>query len=256
MEHDGHRERLRQRFISQGLEGFEPHEVLELMLTYAIPRVNTNPIAHRLLSHFGSFHRVLQAHPRELMQVEGIGSNAATLLSMLVPMFRRYQQDAMKNGQKLENYRDLSAYCATLFLGAADEHLYLLCFDAQLRLLATELIARGTPDEVKMIPRQIVQALLRYHATGAVICHNHPGFSLIPSQEDVDITSHVRLVLEGIGIRLYDHILVAGDQTFSFCQHGYLEEERPILFPLEQEEMAAEKPLRKMPPRKRRKENP
>ena len=251
MEHDGHRERLRQRFIGQGLEGFEHHEILELLLTYAIPRADTNPIAHRLLNHFGTFHRVLQAHPRELMQVKGIGPNAATLVSMMVPLFKCFQQSAMQKGQRLENYQELCAYCINLFLGAADEQLYLLCFDAQLRLMATELIARGTPDEVTMIPRQIVQALMRHHATGAVICHNHPRLTLSPSQEDVDITANVRMVLEGMGIRLYDHILVAGNETFSFHRNGYFEEKLPMLQLVETEEMAAEKPQQKLPPRKR-----
>lgn len=253
MEHDGHRERMRQRFMEEGLNGFAPHEVLEVLLMYAIPRVNTNPIAHRLLDHFGSFHRVLEAHPRELMQVKGVGAQAATLLSMLLPVFRLYQMDQMKPKPLLETYQQMADYCKTLFLGAAEEKLYLLCLDGQLKLLAAELIATGTPAAVQMAPRQMVQALIRHHATGAVITHNHPSGSLFPSQEDVDITAQVQMLFSGMGIRLYDHILIADGQDFSFHRSGYLDEPKPLLFPLEEEvDIAAEKAQHKMPARKRK----
>lgn len=250
MEHEGHRTRIRKRFITQGLEGFEHHEALELLLTFAIPRMDVNPIAHRLLSHFGSFHKVLQAHPRELMQVEGIGESAATLISMLLPLLRRYQIDAAQPNIRLETYADLSAYCTNLFLGATDEQLYLLCFDGKLKLLATELIARGTPDEVTLLPRQIVQALLRHQALGAVITHNHPSGFALPSQEDADITRNIHQVLKSMGIRLYDHILIAGHECFSFNQHGYLDEETIIpIRPISHK--AADRPLNQLPPRKK-----
>ena len=93
MEHDGHRERLRNRFRQDRGHGFAPHELLELLLTYAIPRVNTNPSAHRLIQHFGSFHAVLEAQPEELEQVEGIGPQAATLLSLVLPLLRQYEKE-------------------------------------------------------------------------------------------------------------------------------------------------------------------
>lgn len=251
MVHDGHRERMRERFFAQGLEGFAPHEALELLLTYAIPRVNTNPIAHDLINHFGSFHRVLEAHPKELMQVKGIGPQAAVFLSMLLPVFKLYQQDMFRPGVKLDIYQQLTAYCSSLFLGATEEQLYVLCFDAQLKLLAAELITRGTPDEILLVPRQVVQALLRHHAVGAVLTHNHPGGSLFPSQEDVNITIRIRDVLEGMGIRLYDHVLIAGEENFSFHRNGYLDEDRLFMQPAEETDMVAEKPLRKLPARKK-----
>lgn len=251
MVHDGHRERLRERFFAQGLEGFAPHEALELLLTYAIPRVNTNPIAHELINHFGSFSRVLEAHPEELMQVKGVGPQAAVFLSMLLPVYKLYQQDMFRPGVRLDNYQQLTAYCSSLFLGAAEEQLYVLCFDAQLKLLAAELISRGTPDEILLVPRQVVQALLRHRAVGAVLTHNHPGYSLFPSQEDVDITIRIRDVLEGMEIRLYDHILIAGDKSFSFNRNGYLDADRLLIEPAEAMDRAAEKPLRKLPARKK-----
>ena len=254
MEHDGHRERMRQRYLEQGLAGFAPHEVLELLLMYAIPRVNTNPIAHRLLDHFGSLHGVMEAHPRELMQVKGIGAQAATLLSMLLPLFKLYQQDQMKPKPILETYQQMADYCKTLFLGTREEKLFILCLDSQLKLLAAELIADGTPAAVQLAPRQIVQALMRHHATGAVITHNHPSGSLFPSQEDVDITAQVQMILNGMDMRLYDHILIADGRDFSFHRNGYLDGHQPLLFPLEtNEDLAAEKAQHKLPARKKKK---
>ena len=253
MEHDGHRERMRKRYIEQGLDGFAPHEMLELLLTFAIPRVNTNPIAHRLLDRFGSLHKVLEANPRELMQVSGIGAQAATLISMLLPLFRQYQLDQQKPLPLLETYQQMTEYCKALFLGTADERLYLLCLDSKLRLQATELIASGTPAAVQLAPRQMVEALLRHHATGAVITHNHPGGSLVPSQEDVDITVQMQMILQGMDIRLYDHILIAGGKDFSFHRNGYLDGMRQLITPADEQPLAAEKAQHRLPPQRKKK---
>ncbi|MBE5786688.1 MAG: hypothetical protein E7324_04025 [Clostridiales bacterium] len=250
MEHDGHRERLRLRYMEQGLRGFAPHEVLELLLTYAIPRVNTNPIAHELLSRFGSLHGVMEADPRELMQVRGIGAQAATLLTMLPQVFKMYQQDVLKPLPRLDTYDKLARYCRTLFVGAVDEAAYVLCFDGQLKLLAAQMIAVGTPSEVSVIPRQVVQCLMRHHAVSVALTHNHPSGSLVPSQEDVDLTASVSQVLRGMDIRLIDHVLVAGEETFSFHLNGYLGEE--VMPPADDGLLfAADRPQRKLPPRRR-----
>ena len=251
MEHDGHRERLRNRCRREGLEGFSPHEVLELLLTYAIPRVNTNPIAHRLINHFGSFHAVLEAAPEELEKVPGMGPQSSLLISMLLPILRAYEQERLLPRLRLNTYPELAAYCRTLFLGALNEQIYVLCFDARLRLLATELIASGTPDEVTVIPRQIVSALMRHNAVGAVVTHNHPSGSPAPSQEDADMTAEIQAILQGVGVRLYDHVLIAGEQAFSFHRNGMLQE-TAFSSPGQGQTLAADRPQRQLPARKMR----
>lgn len=246
MEHAGHRERLRKRYAENGFAGFAEHEILELLLTFAIPRVNTNPQAHRLIDRFGSLTGVLEADQKELQAVEGIGPQAATLLSMMLPLLREYQQKKLLPRVRLGSYADLAAYCRTLYLGIGHEEFYVLSLDADLRLLAAKRIARGTPTEVNALPRQVLEELLQNRAACAVISHNHPSGSAQPSQEDVDITLAIESVLNGVGIRLYDHILIAGSQEYSFTRHhmlGYI----PSSVREEDELEAAERPQRTLP---------
>ena len=214
-EHAGHRERLRARYLREGLNGFAPHEVLELLLTYAIPRADTNPMAHALMNRFGSLHAVLEASPQELEQVPGVGPQAATLLSMLLPVLRMYEQEKLLPRKRFSNRQELTAYCRTLFLGAGCEQFYLLSFDAGMQLLAATCLSSGTPGEVSVSPRLIMQELMRRNAAAAVLTHNHPSGSPKPSQADLDITRDLLQTLRGVDIRLIDHIIIAGAQDCS-----------------------------------------
>ena len=222
MDHAGHRERLRQRYKKEGLNGFSTHEVLELMLTYAIPRVNTNGPAHLLMDRFGSFPAVLEASPEELQQVPGIGPQAAVFLSMMMPVLRRYEQEKTSARARLDVYDVLADYCRSLFRGVNDEYCYLLCLDAKMTLIACVCLAKGTPAEVNIHPRMVVQELMRHSATGAVLCHNHPAGSPEPSQADVDVTAEISKVLSSLGIRLYDHVIISGNLDYSFRCHRLL----------------------------------
>ena len=245
MEHDGHRERLRKRFRQDRGHGFEPHELLELLLTYAIPRVNTNPQAHRLIQHFGSFHAVLEAQPEELEQVEGIGPQAATLLSLMLPLLRQYEKEKKAPLIQFKTLGDLLSYCHTLFIGENDEQFYLLCLDARLHLIAREHIAQGTPDQVNAAPRLIVQALMRHHAVGCVLVHNHPSGFCEPSSSDIDLTNHLKMLLDSLEIRLYDHLIIAGEAEYSFMQNDLIIPAPISLFDDEPvPAMAADKPAR------------
>lgn len=245
MEHEGHRERLRQRYKKSGLAGFMPHEVLELLLTYAIPRIDTKPLANQLIDSFGSLGAVLEASPAELQQVEGIGPSAATLISMLVPLMQLYEQEKLLPRHRLKVYADLAAYCRTLYLGVNVERFYVLCLDTKLTLLSSVLISQGTPSEVSVQPRVILQELVRQNATGAVISHNHPSGSLQPSQEDIDITLEIQKVLNAAGIRLYDHVLISGSRDYSFNAHHLLDGSGAAPLTDREEELllAAERPI-------------
>jgi len=244
LEHDGHRERLRDRFKKDRGAGFAPHELLELLLTYAIPRVNTNPLAHQLISHFGSFHAVLDAKPEELEQVKGIGPQAAVLLSLFLPLLRQYNREKKRSPQQFKSFGELADYCHTLFIGENNEQLHLLCFDARLRLIADEVIASGTPDQVSATPRLIVQSLIRHNAVGCVLVHNHPSGSPFPSPADIDLTQHLQSILGGLDIRFYDHIIIAGHKEYSFTRDHLMPQNQTPLFEEEREiSMAADKPL-------------
>ena len=244
-EHEGHRERLRARFKKEGLDGFALHEALELLLTYAIPRVDTNPIAHALMKRFGSLHGVLEASCAELEQVKGIGPGAAVLISMMLPLFRMYQQEQLQPRRSLDTYSNLAAYCHSLFVGARSEQVYLLCFDAKLSLTATVLLASGTPTEVSANPRLVMQELMRHSAVSAVLTHNHPSLSPLPSSEDIELTMDLQELMRSVGVRLIDHIIIAGDKDYSILatQAQAVRSGGTAL--------AADRPQRKLPARKK-----
>lgn len=142
--HDGHRERMRERYVQNGLNGFAPHEVLELLLFYAIPRRNVNPLAHRLIDHFGSVSAVFEASYAQLIQVEGIGQQSAALLSMILPLGRYADRERQAERAVITNHRTAKAYCQSLFHGQTDEVLYVISLDAQGRVLHAAQAITGT----------------------------------------------------------------------------------------------------------------
>lgn len=144
MMHSGHRERIRERFLREGLQGFAPHEALEFLLCFAIPQKDVNPLAHSLIERFGSLSAVLEARAEELTQVPGIGPNAAALLTLLPELMRYYERDRRQERPCLRNFKAAGAYCRALLRGEKDECVYLLCLDAQGRLLKSVLLRRGT----------------------------------------------------------------------------------------------------------------
>ncbi len=222
-EHTGHRERMRERVErDSGMNSFAPHEALELLLTYAIPRKDTNPIAHRLIERFGSLHAVLEAPTDELTAVPEIGQRAAQLITMLLPLFRLYENDRLKPRATLDSYRLLRDYCSALYHGVTVEKFYLLSLDNRLKLIDARVIAEGTLDEVPVYPREVVATLLRLNAAGAVISHNHPGQTAAPSEADIHLTHRLHRVLSEMGITLHDHVIVGTDGTYSFAQAGTL----------------------------------
>lgn len=229
MDPQGHRSRLRERFFNAGLEAFAPHEVLELLLTFAIPRRDTKPLAYALITKFGSLHAVLQATPQELMNVSGIGENAATLISMMMPLFRAYHQSIEKELPVLKNLEQCAHYCKGLFQGERYEKLYVICLDSRMRRLNTVLISSGDVSEVHVYSRHVLSAVSSCNATGVIITHNHPGGTALPSNEDIALTDAITLLLKGIDVIMYDHIIVSPLDTFSFRKAGFLDHADQVL---------------------------
>lgn len=220
--HDGHRERLRERYLRMGLDAFGEHEVLELLLTYAIPRRDTKPIAYALLDRFGSLHRVLQATQQELMKTPGIGDSAAVFINMMVPLFRAYRRSVEAENPEMKNQDQSVRYCEGLFEGERYEKFYVICLDAQMRRVNTVLISSGDIAEVRVYARHVLSALSQCDAMGAVITHNHPSGTAQPSIEDIQLTNGIAALLDGVGIKLYDHLIVAPNETFSFRRGGLI----------------------------------
>ena len=224
-EHAGHRKRMRARFLNDGLDGFADHEVLELALFFAIPQRNVNPLAHRLIRHFGSLHAVLEADAASLMRVEGVGEYAATLLTLFSHVARRMEKSRRLERGKIANRAQAQRYCQALLSGLRQECFYAVCLNAEMEVLGDALIARGSLGEVPAYPRLVAEAALRYNAHSLILCHNHPGGSLVPSLRDIEATRVLQRLLDGLEVALADHIIVAGGETLSMAGCGLLRRE-------------------------------
>lgn len=225
--HAGHRRRLRERFRAQGLAGFAEHEVLELLLTYAIAQRDVNPMAHALLEQFGSLGAVLEADVDELMRVEGVGERTATLIALIPELFGCYQRSLMGERPSIFNFEDAAAYCASLFYGAHEERIYLICLDQSGRVIHPALLRRGTLDRVSIYPREVVQLALRHHAYGVLLAHNHPSGIAQASPADERVTRTIGKALALVGVNLVDHLVLCGGEAYSLARsmlHMGLEE--------------------------------
>lgn len=219
--HDGHRQRMRQRFEQQGDDGFHDHELLEMLLSCALPRVNTNPITHELLQTFGSVTGVLDAPSAELMKVPGIGPNAAMLLRLLPGLCRRYYSE-QQNHVILDSSEKCGAYLTPRFIGRRVETVFLVCTDAKCRVLGCQLLHAGSVNSAEVNSRKVVETALRFNAAAAVLAHNHPGGMALPSQEDLSTTQRLQQALAAVGVRLLDHIIVADGDFVSLADSGIL----------------------------------
>lgn len=213
--HAGHRERLRDRFRRAGLDAFSEHEVLELLLIHAIPQRDVNPLAHELVSVFGSLNAVLDAQEEELLRVKGMTRNAALLLTMMPRLMQRYQMGAIGERPRINSLADARAYCAPLFIGAAEEQIYMLCLNQAGSVIHRSLLHTGTVDQVALHPRTVVETALRHNAFSVILAHNHPSGVALPSQADVNVTGSIVSALYHIGIRLVDHLIFAGNEAYS-----------------------------------------
>ena len=219
--HAGHREKLRDRFINEkGFEHFEDHQILELLLFYANARQDTNPLAHELLDRFGSLKGVLEARPEQLMTVDGIGKQQAVLLSMVVPLTRVWHRCAMEMPTRIGNSREAENYCLSILAGERTERFYVISLNAKCNVLGRRKISEGSLSEVSAYPRMVMETALNYNAHSVLLCHNHPGGTCAPSPEDIASTLQLQRLLNGVGILVLDHVIVAGDRTYSMIQHG------------------------------------
>ncbi len=217
--HGGHRKRLRERYRRSGLDDFAQHELIELLLTYCIPRVDVNEQAHALIDRFGSFSRVLDASPMELQDVPGIGPEAALFLSMIPGFTRRYCLDKCEPGMTFDTLAKLSDYLHALYQGIPYEKVYALMLDNSLRMIECCPIQDGSINQVGIDMRQIAEAALYSHASCVVLAHNHPRGLAIPSGNDREITSMVSEGLQLIGVQLLEHIIVTENSCAPLVRH-------------------------------------
>lgn len=220
-EHQGHRERLKRRFIENGLDGFEPHQALELYLFYAIPRRDTNPLAHRLLDRYGTVSGVCDAPIDELTRDFGITENAAVLLKLLPELARMYHEQSSAKDDCV-NPETIGEVIKQKFIGRTGEVVVLMLCNARGRVIYFDVVAKGSVSSSDFPIRRIVDLAIRHNACTAFIAHNHPSGSLLPSRTDVEVTRRLAQTLDSVGVRLLDHFIVANNQYSSFHQHELL----------------------------------
>ena len=219
--HDGHREKMRRRFLETGLGGFADHEALELLLYYAIPRRDTNPIAHALMERYGSLSAVLSAPVEDLEKVEGIGTSAAVLLSLVSPLSKKARLSDVQE-TILNSSEAAGAYLMERFSNENREMVYLLCLDRKGRLLACKHLTDGDVASANLNIRRVVEIALLSSASAIIMGHNHPSGVALPSKEDQSATRQVREALATIGVTLADHIVVADGDFVSMADSGLL----------------------------------
>lgn len=219
--HEGHRQRLKDRFLREGLDNFDELYVLELLLYYCIPRKDTNPIAHELLHRFGSLTGVFAATVEELEKVPGISHNAATYLTLIPQAGRYYQVKRAETGEILRTISQCGNYLVPYFYGRENETVFLLCLDAKCKVLGCKLVGEGSVNSANIPIRRVVEIALNSNATTVILAHNHPSGLALPSDEDVETTIRVAKAMEAVEITLADHIVVADNDYVSMVQSGY-----------------------------------
>ena len=220
--HEGHRERIKRRFLRHGLASFDDHNVLELLLFFAVPRQDTNALAHRLLDTFGSLDKVFEALPEELMSVQGVGENTAALIRLVPAAAQRYMLVKESMNEILPDIDAIGRYLVPHFMSLRKECVILLCLDTKMKVLDCRVIGVGSLSSANFSVREIVQICLLYNTKYAVLAHNHVGGIAIPSKEDIYATREVRKALEMVDVRLLDHIIVAGQDFVSMKDDSIL----------------------------------
>ncbi len=217
----GHRERLRERFSRNGFEGFHDYEVLELLLTYAIPRIDVKPIAKRLLKVFGTLAGVFDAPVAELRQIDGLGEKGAVFLTLVRQVEVRYLASDLPGKSVFDRPEKVKAHLRFLVQGRGMECFGAIFTDQQNRHVATQILFEGTVDRAAVYPRNLMKRALELDAKGLILFHNHPGGTPKASEEDIRLTRRMAEACTPLDIKVLDHFLIAGTDVLSFKENGW-----------------------------------
>ena len=212
--------RLRERLMTEhGFETFDDNEILSTILSFAKGK-DAPQLVSKLFDTFGSLKAILEARPEQLLRVEGMTFSRASLLSLIVPMTRIWQRCSMSVPERIGNSREAESYCKSLLAGERVENFFCVALNAKCNVLGRRRISTGSLSEVSAYPRLVMETALNYNAHSVLLTHNHPGGTCAPSPEDISSTIQLQRLLNGVGILVLDHIIVANDQTYSLIEHG------------------------------------
>ncbi len=210
--HENHRDRLKNRFLNENLDGFDPHNVLELLLFYSIPQKDTNETAHMLIDRFGSLSEVFDASFEDLIEVPGIKSHSATLIKLIPAIARRYMLDKNHGSEPLSDINKIGHYLVDQYCGVNVETVFLLLLDNKFDVIDCVKIHEGSVNSAAITLRRLIELALFRRASMVVLSHNHPSGVPIPSSDDIFTTKEIKRAFDLMEIRMLGHILVAGNK--------------------------------------------
>lgn len=213
--HQGHRERLRERFLRSGTDGLLDYELIELLLTYVFPRQDTKPIAKALLGRYHTLHALLHAPTREIEEFGGMGKRSALLFSLVREFAAASMREKCKERSVITHRSDIEEYLRFYFGSRRDEYVAAVYLDNSNGVIATDILAEGTVNQCALYPRQIIEKALLRGAASIILAHNHPGGNTTPSSADWNITERLIAIGKLLDMPLLDHIIITGDSVVS-----------------------------------------
>ncbi len=221
--HKGHRKRLKARFLKQGISNFEDHNVLELLLFFAVPQGDTNETAHNLINAFGSLSNVFDAPFEEICKVKGIGEHSATLIKLIPELLSTYHQDKTKDIQLISSTKQAGEFLTPKFIAKKNEEVHVIALDDKKKFIKHEKLFEGTVNASQITIKKVVSFAINTNATGIILAHNHPTGVALPSSNDIKVTKVLSQALNLINVQLCDHIIVADDDFVSLADSGVFE---------------------------------
>jgi DNA repair protein RadC len=218
-----HRKRLREKFNNAGAEAFHNYELLELLLTFAIPRLDVKPVAKALMKRFSTLNGVLDATQHELESVHGVGATSAILVRLIKVLFAAYLEERIEGKDVLSSPGAVVDFARVKLAGLPHEAFMVIYLNVKNRVIDHEVLQEGTVDRAIVYPRQIIKAALTHKAAGLILSHNHPSGDPAPSQEDKHLTRSVIEAARTVEIRVLDHIIVGKSGYFSFQESRLLQ---------------------------------
>lgn len=220
----GYRERLRRRFLLGGGRDMPDYELLELLLTIAIPRRDVKPLAKELIRKFGSFAEVVNAPLEELMLVKGVKENTAAVLRIVRECSVRSSWQSLRgmDAPVISDFDAMVDYCRSAMAYQTVEEFRIIFLNSKLYVIGEEIQQRGTVDQVAIHPREVIKSAMMHGASAMILVHNHPSGIVTPSKADMEITKRIKEAAEAVSIRLFDHLIISKSSVYSFHNQGFV----------------------------------
>jgi DNA repair protein RadC len=219
---NGHRQRLRDRFMTAGLDGFQDYEIIELLLTLGTPRKDCKDAAKAAMAKFKTLQAVIEASPTHLCEIKGIGPKNLFGIKLIKAVADRYFQKKLIHKDPINNSKALFDYLYHSLRDKQREFFKAIFLDSKNRVISTETLSEGSLTSSSVYPREVIQAALNHHAAAVIFAHNHPSGDPKPSQDDISITRQLVFAGRIMGITVHEHIVIGDNRYFSFADHGYI----------------------------------